>query len=204
MSGLFVNKLFIYGVLIGILTSCGSTRDTTSQIYAGSPLTPKVVLSPPPTVYQLRLDYRGEETMGVQYYRDQARARYRVWICGALLCDQRGVLLDPQLGNPAHAKRSGKAIFVIDPEARLWVTFDQRYGVTHHSSLVAGGPVVAAGEMVVARGQVISVSNESGHYHPDPDSVLVTLEVLRQMGADISRVERYVMRSGQQKARRQR
>lgn len=203
MSKLFVSKLFMSGLLIGLLTGCGSTRDITAQVYAGSPLTPKVILSPSPTIYPLRVDYRGEETIGVRYYRDQARARYRVWICGALLCDQRGVLLDPQLGDPAHAKRSGKAIFVIDPEARLWVTFDQRYGVTHHSSLVAGEPVIAAGEMVVARGQVISISNESGHYHPGPDSVLVTLEVLRQMGADISRVERYVMRSGQQKALRQ-
>ncbi len=39
-------------------------------------------------------------------------------------------------------------------------------GVIHHSYLVAGLPVVAAGTMDFSNGRLIAVSNNSGHYKP--------------------------------------
>ena len=154
--------------------------------------------------YPLRARYRGEELIGVKYYQEQERAPYQVFVCGALLCDARGALLDPELDRPEHSKRSGKAIFVIDDIGQMWLTFDQRYGVIHHSSLVAGGDVIAAGELFVMSGRLLSISNESGHYHPPPVSVEVTLRGLRIMGVAVRRVERYIIRAGQTKARLQR
>lgn len=53
----------------------------------------------------------------------------------------------------------------------------------HHSSLVAGGPVASAGELVVQRGRLLSLSNWSGHYAPPPSCLGVFLDHLAKMGA---------------------
>ena len=45
--------------------------------------------------------------------------------------------------------RTGKAIYVISLDGLLWVSFDQSYGLIHHSSLLAGAPVLGAGEFVL-------------------------------------------------------
>jgi hypothetical protein len=112
-----------------------------------------------------------------------------------MLCDAQGARLDPQLGLPKHAHRDGKAIFVIDPQGKLWLTFDHRYGRVHHSSLVAGEPVIAAGEMLLEDGHLLSISNESGHYHPGPESIDVAFTILKLMGVKVSQAERYIIES---------
>ena len=144
-------------------------------------------------IYQLRSRYKGEDTIGVHYFGARQRAPHRAHACGDVLCDTQGVPLDPHLELAKHARRNGKAIFVIDPEGKLWVTFDQRYGRVHHSSLVAGGPVLAAGELLLEAGHLLSISNESGHYHPPPESIDVALVILNLMGIDTSQAKRYVI-----------
>jgi len=52
----------------------------------------------------------------------------------------------------------------------------------HHSSLVAGAAVAAAGEMTVKNGALLSVSNWSGHYAPRPSCLRVLLDKLEEMG----------------------
>ena len=143
--------------------------------------------------YKLRAKYLGEEKLGIRYFTNLQRTPHQVYACGKLLCDAQGRQLDPELGRPNHGSRNGKAIFVIDPQGRIWLTFDHKYGRIHHSSLVAGGPVLAAGEMLIDTGQLISISNESGHYHPPPASIDVALTILRLMGIDTSQTQRYAI-----------
>ena len=145
------------------------------------------------TTYQLRARYKGEDTIGVRYFGARQRAPYRAYACGGVLCDAQGVPLDPHLELAKNARRNGKAIFVIDPEGKFWVTFDHRYGRVHHSSLVAGGPVLAARELLLEAGQLLSISNESGHYHPPPESLDVAFVILNLMGVDVSQAKRYVI-----------
>ena len=52
----------------------------------------------------------------------------------------------------------------------------------HHSSLVAGAAVAAAGEMTVKNGALLSISNWSGHYAPRPSCLRVLLDKLEEMG----------------------
>ena len=108
--------------------------------------------------------------------------------------DHEGTPLDPELDKPENAYRNGKAIFVIGLDQSIWVTFDHKYGEIHHSSLLAGAPVIAAGELVLSKGRLQSISNASGHYKPSPQSIDVALEIFSKLGLDISRVERFIIR----------
>ena len=82
------------------------------------------------------------------------------------------------------------AIFVLSHEGDLFLTTAQAIGRFHHSSFVAGAPVAAAGEMTVHHGQVLALSNRSGHYMPPRACLGRVLEKLRQMGvADLDRVQ---------------
>ena len=51
-----------------------------------------------------------------------------------------------------------------------------------HSSLVAGGPVAAAGMLTVAHGRLLCLSNESGHYAPPPSCLGLVMERLACLG----------------------
>ena len=52
----------------------------------------------------------------------------------------------------------------------------------HHSSMVAGAPVAAAGQMVVHKGRLLKVSNESGHFAPPPSCLTPLLARMSEMG----------------------
>ena len=82
---------------------------------------------------------------------------------------------------------------MIDAQGQLWITFDQKYGRVHHSTLLAGAPVIAAGEMLIDTGELISISNESGHYRPPPSSLDVADRILALMGVDVSLLEHYAV-----------
>lgn len=132
--------------------------------------------------------------MGVRYLTDEERKVLRVYGCDHMLCNRDGALLDPELEKPEFIHRDGIGIFVIDVDQKVWITFDHKYGEIHHSSLLAGGPVIAAGEVVISRGQLQSISNASGHYKPPPQSIDVALRVLSELGVDVSRVKRFEIR----------
>jgi hypothetical protein len=142
-------------------------------------------------VFSLQDSYLGEKERGVSYFSETSRSVYEVMIKDGKLCSAQGDRLDPQLSLPEHSDRTGTAIYVLDTWGTLYVTFDHRFGEVHHSSLVAGAPVLAAGEMVVIDGLLLSISNSSGHYKPPPHAIDVVLERLERLGADLSQVERF-------------
>ena len=65
--------------------------------------------------------------------------------------------------NPSSlGSASGRYNYVVGTDGRL-VLGNRRYG---HIDLANGGDVLAAGEVRVVNGQVVSINNASGHYQP--------------------------------------
>ena len=58
-----------------------------------------------------------------------------------------------------------------------------RVEVMHHSTMLDGAPVAAAGMINVRDGKVTDVSNASGHYRPKFEHLLQAVEALMQSGA---------------------
>jgi hypothetical protein len=77
-----------------------------------------------------------------------------------------------------------KWIYVLDTQRRLFVHAKYR-GKFHHSSFVEGGAVLAAGGIVVQRGRILKLTADSGHYRPSFESFMLTVQQLRDMGADL-------------------
>lgn len=102
----------------------------------------------------------------VQYLAPSERQQYRV------------------LPNTLPKNFSG--IFVIGPDGELYIG-KPRDGHFHHSSFFAGGVLTWAGEIRTnATGQIVELTDESGHYQPSKIHNLQGLDVLRQLGFDLS------------------
>jgi hypothetical protein len=95
--------------------------------------------------------------------------------------------LDPSIEEKPN--RDGFAIFVMDASGTIYVSFDHQQGSFHHSSLLAGAPVAAAGDMTILSGRLLAISNASGHYRPPPSSLVAVLARLKALGVDISGVK---------------
>jgi hypothetical protein len=78
-----------------------------------------------------------------------------------------------------HFTGPGKAIFVMSKQGNLHVG-SHVVGHYHHSSLLAGRKVSGAGELEVKRGQLMWLSNKSGHYRPGVYHLLQVLHVLQK------------------------
>ena len=70
--------------------------------------------------------------------------------------------------------RNGWAVWVcsmptIDPGGKFGAfvfSYTHNAGYDHHSSVLGGAPVMAAGEWVVKNGKIIAMTGKSGHYMP--------------------------------------
>jgi hypothetical protein len=139
--------------------------------------------------------YVGEDQPGnsiwgtpVQYLDPAGRAPYELHIRGGLIYDAAGNLFDTADAQTLHSDDS-RAIFVMDEHGRFYASKWHKPGEFHHSSLVAGDPVAAAGEIDVRNGQVLVVSDKSGHYIPRRAFTYQALDKLRIEGVDLTNVQ---------------
>lgn len=65
-----------------------------------------------------------------------------------------------------------------------------------HSSYLSGSRVLCAGDCVVERGLVTSISNASGHYQPSQESLAYVVEALRRNGMNTSALRVVAFESG--------
>ena len=78
------------------------------------------------------------------------------------------------------------AIFVISPKGSLYAG-KAALGKFHHSSFLAGGAVLSAGERQTnSQGFLTFVSNKSGHYKPKLSNILAGLSFFQGKGVDLS------------------
>ena len=140
---------------------------------------------------EMAAEYRGEEfgmakawsdygNPEIEYLISEAdRADHEVFVKDKKLVDRNGNFLDSGNSN------NGKLIFVMDPQGRVFVG-EPRLMEFHHSSLLAGEPVAAAGELMVVDGMVVSHSRQSGHYKPDQIHHDQFKDEMKSRGLDLS------------------
>ena len=78
----------------------------------------------------------------------------------------------------------GWAIYVIDFDQNLY-SESHIVNEFHHSSFLAGAPVLGAGEIAVDRGRIIAITNKTGHYQAGTKELALTLEILQANGVDL-------------------
>lgn len=64
-------------------------------------------------------------------------------------------------------------------------------GKFHHSSMSLGRPLLGAGSISVAEGQVSIVTAWSGHYRPSHEAFSYVINYLRARGVDMRQVKQY-------------
>ena len=104
-----------------------------------------------------------------KYLDESQRTPYEVTVNNGLLVHAsgplKGQLVDTSTMTSLHSRGKNTAIFVMDPEGKLYIG-SHTPGEFHHSSFLSGAPVASAGEMTVKNGKILEISNESGHYQP--------------------------------------
>ena len=107
--------------------------------------------------YVIYLDYFERQTLKINV-RDNK------------LYNSRGDVFDTSGASPSHTGPPA-AIFIMDSSGNLYASNDNTVFLFHHSSIAAGQPVAAAGELMVKNGIIQMSTNCSGHYRPPADKV---------------------------------
>jgi hypothetical protein len=131
--------------------------------------------------------YAGEDVAGneiwsgnaVRYLTEAERSEFRLTFREGLICDARGELFDTSNAETVFSG-TGRAIFVMDADGNFFASKAQSIGAFHHSSFVAGGSVAAAGEIEVAQGMLVVISDKSGHYRPSQSYTYQAIERLKE------------------------
>ena len=134
--------------------------------------------------------FAGEDVPGnavwgtrVLYLADSEREAYRLHIVNGLIYDSQGNLFDTADASSLHTDRP-RAIFVMDDDGNFYASKSHSAGEFHHSSLIAGRPVAAAGEMEVQEGRLVALSDRSGHYRPRRAFTGQAIDRLKKNGVD--------------------
>lgn len=82
-------------------------------------------------------------------------------------------------------RSSPRLIFVMDASGQFYATQGELHKI-HHSTLLAGAKVAAAGEIGLTGGVPTLISNHSGHYMPGPKQVWQVVAELSYQGAKLA------------------
>lgn len=116
------------------------------------------------------------ERSRVRYCTEKERQRYRVVVKDGLLrWTSENAPGDKGRLSCVNTDLNVKWIFVIDVSGELYMC-RKRKGHFHHSSFVAGGPVLAAGRISVDEGHVVCIGPNSGHYRTKWDQLMFAVE----------------------------
>ena len=127
----------------------------------------------------------------IYYPCNQERLEYALRVHDGILTDKSG--------SPLSQGEEQVAMFVVDSVGQVLMAANPQDSRLHHSSLVHGRPVAAAGLMTIRDGRILSISNESGHYQPPASSLQTVVRCLGSLGVggldkislDIVRCEAY-------------
>jgi len=133
--------------------------------------------------------YGGEEHRGVKYFKGAENDSFRLTLREGKLYNNKGDLFDTSGGSPTFAEQEkAGALFVMSSEGVFYATNDHQVGRVHHSSLMAGGSVAAAGEMIVKNGVPEAINRRSGHYRPDVAHLNQAVTELKAGGVEFKSV----------------
>ena len=103
----------------------------------------------------------------VIYLNSTQQAALALHVTNNMIYNANNVLFDTSGADYAGATGTKAAIFVADSNSNLYASNQSKVFLLHHSSLMAGQPVVAAGELQATAGVITTITNCSGHYLPD-------------------------------------
>jgi hypothetical protein len=89
-------------------------------------------------------------------------------------------------GFSRNEQLRGDFIWAMDEQKKLYITPFSWNGQWHHSSFVAGMPVICAGTMKLDNGTVKEITNQSGHYQPKAMRMYEFLRILLTNGISLS------------------
>lgn len=129
-------------------------------------------------------------TAGEERWTDPAkREQIRLHIKDGLFYTSDGNLFDTSNGTSIwdrHIERTGIAIVTMDHEGNFYASLTQVVGSIHHTTVAGGRPVAFAGEIRVRNGELLSLSDGSGHYRPPPFTIQQAVTELKKKGVVIS------------------
>mmetsp|Transcript_39626 Transcript_39626/g.112375 ORF Transcript_39626/g.112375 Transcript_39626/m.112375 type:complete len:380 (-) Transcript_39626:375-1514(-) len=96
--------------------------------------------------------------------------------------------------QPGEARPKSKWIYVLDLDNRMYINKKQA-GEFHHSSFTRGGPVRAAGSIIVHHGTVKQITAWSGHYRPTEEDFKEVIHFLESQGVDMSQAEKFLTKN---------
>ncbi len=144
-----------------------------------------------------------EDAKKVQYLSPAERLEYQIHFAGGRMYwgpgGVDGLVDTSEWATSVFGGSAGSGIFVLSPEPRLYAG-EQVEGQFHHSSFLSGAPVLAAGEIKARNGELLEVSNSSGHYKPDMFRHYNMLLFLDQAGVNLRRVQSKMQGQGPKNA----
>lgn len=102
----------------------------------------------------------------VNYYSIEDRVPLELHFKNNTVYSSEGNIIFDTSTAGMHSFVTGTAIFTMDPTGRIYASNEQVIFLLHHSSLLAGNPVAAAGEIKIVEGEIKSINTCSGHYWP--------------------------------------
>ncbi|KAI0097498.1 hypothetical protein GGR51DRAFT_578045 [Nemania sp. FL0031] len=138
----------------------------------------EVAIHTPFQTMPLEQAYVGESTMNkwqdprvsppyVTYYTSSQANTLKLQVRDGLLYDVNNQLFDTIDGDWGHSDLPVAIFVVATDEKTIYASRQHKQYMFHHSTIVAGGKVLSAGELFVRRGHIEWMSNASGHYKPD-------------------------------------
>eukprot|EP01018_Ginkgo_biloba_P021131 Gb_01832 [translate_table: standard] len=132
----------------------------------------------------------------IEYLPIEEREKYQVIIKnGKLLHKQSGKLIDTTNGSEGH-----KWIFVLSASKKFYVGQKQK-GMFQHSSFLAGGATLAAGNLIVQDGVLQCIARRSGHYLPTIENFEAFCSFLEENDVDLTNVQKIDLDIEEQTAR---
>jgi hypothetical protein len=137
----------------------------------------------------------------VKYLSDAERERYEAKIENGLFIYKKngakihtlqaaaaGAAAAASAENEEADEDTKKYIFVVSPDGVFYVGPKVR-GKFHHSSFLAGGATLGAGNLLIEDGVLLSIKPHSGHYMPSAEQFHNLLALLKQSKVDMGRVQ---------------
>ena len=118
---------------------------------------------------------KGDDVPGLIYRTAKERAKFLVEV------------RDGKMYQNDKLMNGDGYLFVMDGQGKIYAA-DKSEGV-HHSSLLAGNPVAAAGMMEVKNGQLTFLRNYSGHYTPTREYTEQFRDEIKSRGVNFDNVK---------------
>ena len=115
----------------------------------------------------------------VKYMTLEEQSKAQLYFKDGKVYDSKGKLFDTENAM------DGRAIFVMDEHGNFYASNFRKTAEFHHSSFLGGKPVAAAGEMEIFKGEITTISKQSGHYKPSAEFIKQAVSELESRGVDM-------------------